>query len=91
MFSVLTQRLRSLTGHTAVLEACDWDDDLMNRAFEDLNDAIGGYSGLRLDDLVDHIRRSMRERCWDDEIIKRLLVLVKTEVEGELNNIRGEA
>jgi len=73
------------------LEACEWDEDLMNRAFEDLNEAIGRYSGLRLEDLVDHIRKSMRARSWDDEVIRHLLALVKTEVEGELNNMRGEA
>ena len=82
MFSILTQRLRSLTGHTAVLEACDWDEDMVSRAFEDLNEAIGGYSGLRLDDLVDHIRKSMRGRCWDDEIIKRLLCTRKNRSRG---------
>lgn len=91
MFSILTQRLRSLSGHTAVLEACGWDEDYMERAFDDLNASISSCSGLSMNELADHLRKDLRKKEYDDELIKQLLKLVQAEVENEINNLRGEA
>ena len=91
MFSILTNKLRSLTGHTAVLEACDWDEELMDAAFVDLEDVIKGYGGVSLSSLADHIRKGLRSRKYDDAVIGCLLKLIEIEVQGEMNNIRGEA
>ena len=91
MFSILTQRLRSLSGHTAVLEACGWDEDLMLQAFDDLNASISNCSGLSMNELADHLRKDLRKKDYDDELIRQLLKLVQAEVENEINNLRGEA
>ena len=88
MFSILIQKLN---GHTAVLEACDWDEDLMAQAFDDLGIAVSGCNSLSMNELADHMRKSLRIKCYDDKIIKQLLDLVRTEVENEINNLRGEA
>tara|TARA_Y100000389_G_C17043815_1_gene309390 strand:+ start:61 stop:336 length:276 start_codon:yes stop_codon:yes gene_type:complete len=91
MFSILTQRLKSLSGHTAVLEACGWDEDLMLHAFDDLNVSVSSCSGLSMNELADHLRKDLRKKGHDDMLIKQLLRLVQTEVENEINNLRGEA
>ena len=91
MFSILTNKLRSLNGHTAVLEACGWDEELVDAAFVDLGDVIKGYGGTSLSSLADHIRKGLRSKKYDDRIIGCLLKLVEIEVQGEMNSIRGEA
>ena len=48
MFSILTNKLRSLSGHTAVLEACDWDEDLMDQSFVDLELMLKDTAALAL-------------------------------------------
>mgnify|MGYP003629336682 CR=1 FL=1 len=91
MFSILTHKLKSLNGHTAVLEACDWDEDLMSQAFDDLNKSISTCNSLSLNELADHVRKDLRKKEYDDELIKQLFKLVQSEIENEINNLRGEA
>jgi len=91
MFSILINKLRSLSGHTAVLEACDWDEEVMNSAFEDLEDAIKSCTSLSVDELNTHIRKKMRAKFYSDEVIKSLLKLLNTEIQNEINVTRGEA
>ena len=91
MFSILTNKLRSLSGHTAVLEACDWDEDLMDQSFVDLELMLKEYSGISIDSLNNHVRKGMRKKKYDDAIIRSLLELIRVEVESEITTIRGEA
>jgi len=91
MFSILINKLRSISGHTAVLEACDWDEGLMGQSFTDLEIMLKGYSGLTMVSLNDHVRKGMRKKKYDDTVIRALLELVKVEVESEITIIRGEA
>ena len=76
MFSIFTNKLRSLSGHTAVLEACDWDEELVESAFEDLESAIKSCTALSVNELNTHVRKKMREQLYDDEVIKKLLELL---------------
>jgi len=91
MFSILINKLRSLSGHTAVLESCDWDEEVMNSAFEDLEDVIKSCTSLSVDELNTHIRKKMRAKFYSDEVIKSLLKLLNTEIQNEINVTRGEA
>jgi len=91
MFSILINKLRSLSGHTAVLEACDWDEEVMNSAFEDLEDVIKSCTSLSVDELNTHIRKKMRAKFYSDEVIKSLLKLLNIEIQNEINVTRGEA
>ena len=91
MFSIFTNKLRSLSGHTAVLEACDWDEELVGSAFEDLESAIKSCTALSVNELNTHVRKKMRAQLYDDEVIKKLLELLSIEVQNEINTTRGEA
>ena len=63
----------------------------MNQAFDDLNISMAGCTGFSMNELADHLRKDLRKKNYDDELIKQLLKLVQTEVENEINNFRGEA
>jgi|ETNvirenome_6_85_1030632.scaffolds.fasta_scaffold26494_4 hypothetical protein len=90
MFSILLNRLRSVSGHTALLEACDWDEDIMDAAFKDLDSVLSSSTALSAHELSIEIRKKLRIKMYNDEVIKLLIKLINIEIKNEILTTKGE-
>lgn len=91
MMSLLTNRIRSAMGETALLEACDWDEEKVEELLKDLNSVFADFKGFLPDQLLDKVRKALRKKGYDDELIRLLFAYLEIEIENEVNTLKGEA
>jgi hypothetical protein len=93
MLTFLADRIASTRARTALLEACGWDDDVTNSVIDELNESVKAFSGSSIEQLVSHVRKTLREK-HEDEVVRCVIELLKIEVGKEVRELqvlRGEA
>jgi hypothetical protein len=93
MLTFLADRIASTRARTALLEACEWDDDVADAVISELDESVRAFSGSSIEQLVSHVRQDLRRR-HADEVVKNVIALLRVEVGKEIRELqvlRGEA
>ncbi len=89
--SFLFGQLKNLSLDTELLEASDWSDEIAQKSFKDLQDAILKYEKENLS--VDELELSVKKDLEDTNPKHRVDVLIKIlriVIQSELKNIAEE-
>ena len=80
IFNILKTDLSSLSLHTELLESCNWDEDLVKRFHEDLQESFETCKIKQFDTLlsiVDTIRVAMESKGWSNSQVNILQKIIK--------------
>lgn len=83
MFDLLFQQLDDLRIGTALLEACDWDEELAQSVIFNLQKAMMSFGGGNLTELKQHIVNNMNS--FEPSIVEYLLQIVETQLPSAIN------
>lgn len=78
MFEIIFQQLDDLRGDTALLESCDWDEELATNAIHDLKKVMLTFGGGDINKFKSHILESLKDK-FDDEIVYCLLDMIDSQ------------
>ena len=74
MFNLLFRSLSDLNSRTALLEACDWDEDRLEYVIQEIASVVGespmlGLEKVTLDDIKSELRARLSDRLSESEIL----------------------
>jgi len=90
MFNFLLKKINNVQIHTQLLEACGWDDELLEETIDSFMESLNTFSGTSKEGILTHVRKKMRGN-HSDEVVKLCLKLLESQIELEINNLKNEA
>jgi len=91
MIDLITSRLISIANHTAILEACSWDESRAERAITDLSDCLHNQLEKSPRFLLKRIREDLFNLGYDSILVTLLVKLVRIEIDSVISILEIEA
>jgi hypothetical protein len=80
MFDLLLQKFSDLRHATALIEACDWDEEVASNAVKSLGEAMDSFSGGNVDQLKIHVTKQLSTR-----VVRCLLETIDNQLPSAIN------
>ncbi|MBT6438462.1 MAG: hypothetical protein HOK72_02075 [Flavobacteriales bacterium] len=84
IYNFIKENLKSLTNHTSMLEACDWDDKLLEENLEFFSDYMNNVyfpSSFTWEMIVESIKTSLKNRI-EIKLVEIFIRVLESEKES---------
>lgn len=84
MFDLLLQKFSDLRHATALIEACDWDEEVASNAVKSLGEAMDSFSGSNVDQLKIHVTKQLSKN-YNSRVVRCLLETIDNQLPSAIN------